>query len=104
MARTKPKVGGLARGDQAPRAADIDTPQRVSKIKKHRPGLGALKEIRKYQKSTNLLVPRLPFARLVREIMTQYSPFDSTPRIQAEALTALQEATEAYLVHLFEDA
>ena len=70
-------------------------------MKRVRPGSLALKEIRKYQKTTNMLIPRLPFARLVREIMQQHTT--DTFRIQAEALMALQEAAEAYLVHLFED-
>mmetsp|Transcript_21452 Transcript_21452/g.57668 ORF Transcript_21452/g.57668 Transcript_21452/m.57668 type:complete len:142 (+) Transcript_21452:47-472(+) len=76
--------------------------------KKHRfrPGTVALREIRKYQRSTELLLRKLPFARLVREITQTYN---STPalgekRWQAEALLALQEAAEEYLVHLFEDA
>ena len=64
-------------------------------------GQKALKEIRVYQKSTDLLIRRLPFARLVREIqlgMTR-TPF----RWQGTALLALQEAAEAHLVGLFED-
>eukprot|EP00307_Rebecca_sp_RCC1486_P005453 CAMPEP_0119419086 /NCGR_PEP_ID=MMETSP1335-20130426/19946_1 /TAXON_ID=259385 /ORGANISM="Chrysoculter rhomboideus, Strain RCC1486" /LENGTH=232 /DNA_ID=CAMNT_0007444371 /DNA_START=40 /DNA_END=740 /DNA_ORIENTATION=- len=76
--------------------------------KKHRfrPGTVALREIRKYQRSTDLLIRKLPFARLVREITQTYN---STPtlgekRWQAEALMALQESAEEYLVHLFEDA
>lgn len=64
-------------------------------------GQKALKEIRFYQKSTDLLIRRLPFARLVREIqlgMTR-TPF----RWQGTALLAMQEAAEAHLVGLFED-
>ncbi|KAF5321245.1 hypothetical protein D9619_000787 [Psilocybe cf. subviscida] len=74
-----------------------------------RPGTVALREIRKYQKSTDLLLRKLPFSRVVREItmeMTTETNFrDSADlRWQSSALLALQEATEAYLVHLFEDA
>ncbi|CAM6016144.1 unnamed protein product [Sphagnum balticum] len=71
--------------------------------KPHRwkPGTKALKEIRFYQKTCDLLIRRLPFARLVKEITAQYS--DVVTRWTAEALTALQEATEDYMVHLFED-
>ncbi|KAI5475548.1 hypothetical protein MNV49_001181 [Pseudohyphozyma bogoriensis] len=84
----------------------------ISPGKKHRfkPGTVALREIRKYQKSTDLLLQRLPFARLVREIASEYfegDEFDSERvglRWQSSALLALQEATEAYLVHLFEDS
>jgi histone H3/H4 len=59
-------------------------------------------EIRRYQKSTDLLLRRLPFARLVRELTFHYN--NSGLRWQAEALLALQEASEDYLIHLFEDA
>ncbi|KAJ7228573.1 histone-fold-containing protein, partial [Mycena pura] len=76
--------------------------------KRFRPGTVALREIRKYQKSTDLLLRKLPFARLVREIAnemtTDYNDYMSDLRWQSSALMALQEATEAYLVHLFEDA
>jgi histone H3 len=65
-----------------------------------RSGTVALREIRKYQKSTALLIRKLPFQRLVREIMQQ---LNAELRIQSSALLALQEAAEAYLVSLFED-
>ena len=59
----------------------------------------ALREIRKFQKSTDLLVRRLPFQRLVREIAQE---FKSDLRFQSSAVQAIQEAAEAYLVGLFE--
>jgi histone H3 len=65
-----------------------------------RPGVLALKEIQRFQKSTELLIPKLPFQRLVREIMQE---FKSDFRFQAVALGALQEAAEAFLVALFEN-
>ena len=65
-------------------------------------GEKALKEIRAYQSSTDLLIRRLPFARLVREI--QYTMMNEAYRWQATAMMALQEASEAHLVGLFEDA
>jgi histone H3 len=68
--------------------------------RRYRPGTKALREIRKYQKSTEFLLRRLPFQRLIREIAQKYM---SDARFQASAITALQEATEAYLVGLFED-
>eukprot|EP00735_Rhodelphis_limneticus_P008370 TRINITY_DN21305_c0_g1::TRINITY_DN21305_c0_g1_i1::g.16334::m.16334 TRINITY_DN21305_c0_g1::TRINITY_DN21305_c0_g1_i1::g.16334 ORF type:complete len:151 (-),score=-9.22,sp/Q7RXR3/CENPA_NEUCR/59.71/8e-44,Histone/PF00125.19/1.3e+03,Histone/PF00125.19/8.2e-28,CBFD_NFYB_HMF/PF00808.18/3.8e+03,CBFD_NFYB_HMF/PF00808.18/5e-06,CENP-T/PF15511.1/0.0009,Bromo_TP/PF07524.8/0.0016,CENP-S/PF15630.1/0.0035,TFIID-31kDa/PF02291.10/0.028 TRINITY_DN21305_c0_g1_i1:67-519(-) len=77
------------------------TPPSSSK-RRYRPGTRALVEIRRYQRSTNLLLRKLPFARLVREIMTSLTSVQH--RIEARALEALQEAAEAYLVHLFEDA
>ena len=65
-------------------------------------GEKALKEIREYQKGTDLLLRRLPFARLVREIQMSMS---KTPcRWQGTAILALQEAAEAHLIGLFEDA
>ena len=60
----------------------------------------ALREIRRYQKSTELLIWKLPFTRLVREI-TQDLKTDL--RFQSSAITTLQEASEAYLVGLYED-
>ena len=60
----------------------------------------ALREIRRYQKSTELLIRKLPFQRLVRELAQE---FKSDLRFQSTALLALQEASEAYLVGLFED-
>ena len=60
----------------------------------------ALQEIHKYQKSTDLLIRKLPFQRLVQEIAQD---FKHDLRFQAEALNALQEASETYLVSLFED-
>uniref|UniRef100_A0A0D3GD35 Core Histone H2A/H2B/H3 domain-containing protein n=1 Tax=Oryza barthii TaxID=65489 RepID=A0A0D3GD35_9ORYZ len=64
------------------------------------PGTVALREIRKYQKSTELLIRKLPFQRLVREIAQD---FKTDLRFQSSAVAALQEAAEAYLVGLFED-
>ena len=66
----------------------------------HPTGTVALREIRRYQKSTELLIRKLPFQRLVREIAQD---FKTDLRFQGSAVLALQEATEAYLVGLFED-
>lgn len=73
--------------------------------RRYRPGTKALMEIRKFQKSTNLLVPRLSFSRVVREIALQVCG-RSIPdiRFQAEAIMALQEAAEMYLTILMEDS
>ena len=73
------------------------------KAKKHRyrPGMKAIREIRRYQKTTDLLIRKLPFQRLVREIVQDL--FSNTYRMQGSAVLALQEASEAYLVDLFED-
>ena len=72
----------------------------IKKIHRYRPGTVALREIRRYQKSTDLLIRKLPFQRLVREIAQD---FKTDLRFQSSAVMALQEASEAYLVGLFED-
>jgi histone H3 len=66
---------------------------------RYKPGTVALREIRRYQKSTEVLIRRLPFQRLVREIAQDVR---TDLRFQATALMALQEAAEAHLVGLFE--
>lgn len=70
------------------------------KPKRYRPGQVALREIRRYQKSTELLIRRLPFQRLCREIAETFIP---DLRFQAATMSVLQEAAEAYLTGLFED-
>ena len=86
-------------GQQAPKGG-------VRKRYRYRPGTVALKQIRQYQKSTELLIRKLPFQRLVREIASDSevirSPLCGKVRFQSAAIMALQEATEAYLVGLFE--
>ena len=73
---------------------------RISPPRSYKPGTVALREIRRYQRSTDLLIRKLPFQRLVREIAQD---FKSDVRFQSSAIGALQEATEAYLISLFED-
>ena len=65
-----------------------------------RPGTVALREVKKYQKGVANLLPRAPFQRLVRSIVTD---MDHELRFQSAALQALQEASEAYIVGIFED-
>ena len=80
----------------------------VKKHYRYRPGTVALKQTRRYQKSTELLIRKLPFQRLVREIAADEevirSPLCGKLRFQSAAIMALQEAAEAYLVGLFEDS
>ena len=82
----------------------------VKKPHRYRPGTVALREIRRYQKSTDLLLRKAPFQRLVREIYLDnntipkpYSGSKEDTRFQGSAILALQEASEAYQVVLFED-
>ncbi|XP_060771441.1 histone H3-like centromeric protein A [Neoarius graeffei] len=70
--------------------------------RRFRPGMRALMEIRKFQKTTNLLLRKAPFSRLVKEVCQIFSR--ENLRWQAYALLALQEAAEAFLVRLFSDA
>ena len=69
--------------------------------KRYHPGALALAEIRKYQKSTESLIPKLPFRRLVRELVQSEK---QDIRMQETALEALQEAAETYLVRLLDNA
>ncbi|KAF0775546.1 hypothetical protein AaE_000757 [Aphanomyces astaci] len=106
MARTK-QSNRSSTGGKAPRkqlAAKKTRPPVSGGIKKphrYRPGTVALQEIRRFQKTTDLLLRKLPFQRLVREIAQDYK---ADLRFQSTAVIALQEATEAYLIGLFEDS
>ena len=73
----------------------------VKKPHRYRPGTVALHEIRRYQRSTEMLIRKLPFQCLVREIAQD---FKADVRFQSAAIMAMQEASEAYLVGLFEDS
>ena len=96
--------------------------QRPRKTRRYKPGTLALKEIRRYQRSTDLLMLKLPFSRLVRpsfyherlnspsdvlqvrEIALSLVPTGGESlRWQSQAIQALQESCEAFMVHLFED-
>jgi histone H3 len=118
---------GVGHGGKVPRhppptaaaaaaAAPVPAP-RVKKPHRFRPGTQALREIRKYQRSTELVLKKMPFQRLVREITQKMQSDGKIPapgsidgavtgddwRFQTAALMALQEAAEAHLVGLFED-
>ena len=108
MARTK-QTARKSTGTKHPRkhiahkAAAKKTQSATNGVKKphrFRPGTVALREIRRFQKSTELLIRKLPFQRLVREIASEYR---NELRFQSSAVLALQEASEAYMVGLFED-
>ena len=80
-----------------------DGSRRESRKHRYRPGTKALMEIRRYQKTTDLLISKLPFSRLIREITSTIIPRGKDLRFQTSAILALQEASEAYLIQLFED-
>lgn len=117
MARTTPskrsstaprkKLGQKVLPKQAKQAVVAKKPHR------YRPGTVALREIRKYQKSTDLLIRKLPFSRLVKEVAFELfrdsqsgggRALQPVFRWQSAAIAALQESAEAYLVHMFEDS
>jgi histone H3 len=107
MARTK-QTTRKSTGGKAPRKHLATTAARksapavggVKKPHRYRPGTVALREIRRYQKSTDLLIRRLPFQGLVREIAAD---FKGDLRFRSSSVLALQEAAEAYHVGVFED-
>jgi len=74
--------------------------QYIKKTHRFRPGTAAIREIRRYQKTGDLLICKAPFERLVREVLAECG----MTQIQPDAINALQEAAEAYLVGLFEDS
>jgi len=114
MARTK-QSANKSTGGKAPRRmlqlmavrAMRTTPgdgtglQRLRRPHRYRPGTVALREIRKYQKSVENVVPKIPFQRLVREIAKD---FKKDLSFQGSALLALQESAEDFSVGLFDDA
>ena len=103
MARTKQtarkSTGGKApRKQLATKAARKSAPSTggVKKPHRYKPGTVALREIRRYQKSTELLIRKLPFQRLVREIAQD---FKTDLRFQSAAIGALQVCDAGILVH-----
>lgn len=109
MARTKTTARKSTAGIKKPRKEQISksakktaatTTAGIKKAHRYRPGTVALREIRKYQKSTDLLIRKLPFQRIVKEVAKEIK---HDVRFQSSAMMALQEAAEAYLVGLFED-
>lgn len=102
MARTK-QTAHRHLGGKCPRRRAYGTKTLPTAPRRYRPKIGAkaLKEIRQYQKTTELLIRKLPFQRLVREITQD---FKTDIRFQSTAILAMQEAAEAYLVGLFEDS
>ena len=100
--RPRPRAGALnytlSKKDYqwAQKAGDI-LPAREKTPSRYRPGSLALQEVRYYQERSNLLIRKLPFQRLVREIA---QAFKQDVRFRSAALMALQEACEACLIHL----
>ena len=90
----------IGSGIRPPRKRLINPRGNIRKPRRFRPGTVALRQIKKYQKSTELLIRKLPFQRLVKEVVL--SMFQQEYRFQSTALLALQEASEEFLVRMFE--
>lgn len=101
MARIKPIPS--RRQTQQPLRRTL-SPRNQNVLQRHRlrPGTIALREIRHYQQSTNLLIPKLAFQRVVREITC--NKLGKQLRFQAKAMLALQHASEDHLTELFHNA
>ena len=106
MARTK-QTARKSTGGKAPRMAAMRVSAAgkvmsgVKKPHRYRPGTVSLREIRKYQKTTELLLRKAPFMRLVREIAQD---FKSDLRFTSQAIECLQTACEAFVIRRFENA
>merc|ERR1712224_418055 len=105
MARTKHTArksvaAKTPKKSMATKSKTTKAPGGVKRAHRFRPGTVALRHIRKYQKSTELLIRKLPFQRLVRHLAND---FKTDLRFQSSAVLALQETAEAYMVGLFED-
>ena len=72
----------------------------MKKPHRYRPGTVALCEIRRFQKTTELLIRKAPFQHVVHQIAQKHK---KDVRFQSTAVLALQEASEAYMVGMFED-
>ena len=99
---THPKTSGkkVQVGSQPRPGSTAGIVYGVKRQHRWRPGTVALREIRRYQRSTELLIRKAPFCRLVKEIAQDFKAVS----FQATAVLALQEAAESHLVAVFEDA
>ena len=106
MARSKQTVSKSAKATKsvakkAKKASAGASGVKSVKSFRYRPGTVALRQIKKLQKGTELLMRKAPFQRLVRETATAHK---EGLRFAASALAALQESTEAYVISLLSDA
>lgn len=103
VSKTRKKVSKSGKKDSPPSKSGKKVLSRYKFVPRHRRfrhGTVALREIRKYQKSHEMLICRAPFQRLIREI---HQDFKGDMRTQSAAVLALQEACEAFHYSLFED-
>ena len=100
-AKAASKMPGKVKGSKMiKKAAPAEGGMKDRKKNRYKPGTVTLREVKRYQKTTDMLLPRASFQRLVRSITMD---MDHSLRFQSQALHALQEASEAYIVGLFED-
>merc|ERR1712065_72153 len=84
------------------KVAKKQQPGATKRAFRYRPGTVALREVKKLQKSTDLLVARAPFARLIREVASGFN--NQKLNFQASAVSAIQEAAESYIISVLSDA
>lgn len=102
VAEKRPRLFLATKGAELARQHNLQQKMTQPKPHRYRPGTMALFEIRRYQRSSNLLLRKRPFQRLVKEIAQEVSR-NPDIRMQSAAVMALQEAAEMYLVGLFAD-
>lgn len=95
------KVSRAAAKKEAKTTPPLSGGKGTKRRQRWRPGTVALREVRKYQTSTDFLIARAPFRRLVRETV---STLKDTIRMRSTALEAIQDATESYIVSVLNDA
>ena len=100
-ARAAEQQPAVQRSHDATHAPPANSAAGVKREHRYRPGTVALREIRKFQRSTELLIPKKPFQRLVKEVAQNYK---TDLRFQSTALVVLQEAAEDYIVGVMEDS
>lgn len=93
------KVKSSSKGLKSNGKKTLTASGKIKKPHRYRPGTVALREIRRYQKSTDLLMRKKPFERVIREVAAD---FDDQMRFQSNAILCLQEATEVEMVDNFE--
>ena len=106
MARTKlqaakKNIKGVQKQVKSSQGVKKTAQQSEEKVKRRlRPGVKALREIRQYQRSTDVLLPRAPLQRVIKEITAKYFP---EARYSYGAIDAIQQCVESYMIGLFED-
>jgi histone H3/H4 len=108
---TKPRAKKAARKPKlstttsTPTTAQQQVPAegKVKRKYKYRPGTKALREVRRYQRTTDPCIPLAPIARLVKELTQEMYP-TKTINFQANAIQAIRQSAEAHIVTLMEDA